>query len=66
MQYEVKLEVEADATKAEREKFGHLLMGWRPAMQDRPAIAYFEFSTQAGRDEFLAVALQMRGVRLAE
>lgn len=41
---------------------GGSLVGWRPDLNRRPAVAQFEFPTPNARDRFIAAALEIPGV----
>ena len=47
-------------------EMGGSLVGWKPDLDRRPAVAQFDFSRPADRDRFLAKALEIAGVSRAQ
>jgi len=45
---------------------GRYLTGWHPAVDGAPATAYFSFASEDERERFLARALNVPGVSIAE
>ena len=45
---------------------GGILTGWHPAVDGAPATAYFSFASEDERERFLAGALNVPGVSIAE